>query len=112
MFYLIKVVRKILRPTQPSTSTTATYDGCAESSSATCSTPQQHDHDALPVPYVDITTCDATPPLDKVPSSLDVMAETPVGPVAESSCNKCSKLAKSVREIQKENSYLRKKLGN
>jgi len=52
----------------------------------TCSTLQPHDHDALPVPDVDISSCDATPPLDKDPSQ-DVMAEAPVGPVAELSCN-------------------------
>ena len=52
------------------------------------------------------------PILDDVAETAKT-AETPVGAQVELrvSCTKCSKLAKRVRKLQKNNSYLRKRSG-
>lgn len=57
---------------------------------------------------MDIISGDATLSVAKDPAPY-VVAETPVGAEVELFCTKCSKLAKSVRKLQKDNSYLRKR---
>ena len=68
----------------------------------TCSTPQTDS------PRVDFISGDLTLSVAKDPAP-NVLAETPVSAQVELSCTRCSKLAKSVRKLQKDNSYLRKR---